>query len=289
MKLITESQVAAALTPERVQQSLKQAFLDLGRGQAAVLARSRAGTPEAMVSAMGAVLPSLDVLGTKVYATKSGQFQFVVNLFRASTGEPLATLQANELTRLRTAATTALAVDALARTEAKTLAIFGAGVQARAHLQAVRGLRRFDDVRVCARSGAAGLDAREVSATEAAQADVVLTCTRASEPLFDGALVKPGALVCAVGSSKPMARELDDALLARAALIAVEWKPAAELEAGEFRRAAPGVIDPARVQELGSLLLSPPALDANAIRVYKSVGIGLEDVALAAAVWDALA
>jgi ornithine cyclodeaminase len=284
MKLITEQQVAAALTPAKVRETLRQAFLDLGKGQAAVLARSRAGSPEAMVSSMGAVLPGLDVLGTKVYSTKNGQFQFLVNLFRASTGEPLATLQANELTRLRTAATTALAVELLARRDAKTLAVFGAGVQAQAHLEAVRGLRDFQHVLICARSGAGPLQGRAVNAEEAAQADVVLTCTRASEPLFDGAWVRPGALVCAVGSSKPVARELDDALLARAALIAVEWKPAAELEAGEFRRAAPGVIAPERVQELGALLLNPPALPADAIAVYKSVGIGLEDVALAAAV-----
>ncbi len=107
------------------------------------------------------------------------------------------------------------------------------------------------------------------------------TCTRATEPLFDGGLVRPGAFVAAVGSSKPAARELDDALLARAALIAVEWLPAAEAEAGEFRRAAPGVIEPGRVAELGALLNKPRLRSAGDITVYKSVGIGLEDVALA--------
>lgn len=298
MKLISDAQVAAALTPAAVQQALRDAFLDLARGQAAVLPRSRAGEPAAMVSSMGAVLPGLDVLGTKVYSTKNGQFSFLVNLFRASTGEPLAVLEANELTRLRTAATTALAVDLLARPDASRLAVFGAGVQARAHLDAVRGLRPWADVMVCARSGAEawvrelqsqGLPARAAEAADAAQADVVLTCTRASEPLFDGSLVRPGALVAAVGSSKPVARELDDVLLARAALIAVEWKPAAEAEAGEFRRAGPGVVAAALVRELGELLQTPPALSPAAIRVYKSVGIGLEDIALAQAVWEALA
>lgn len=297
MKLISESQVAAALQPAAVQQALRQAFLDLGHGRAAVLPRSRAGSPAAMVSSMGAVLPSLDVLGTKVYSTKNGQFQFIVNLFRASSGEALAVLEANELTRQRTAATTALAVDVLARSDARSLAVFGAGVQARAHLDAVLPLRAFTEILLCARSGAeawaqelqaSGRNARAVDAVTAAQADVVLTCTRAAEPLFDGTLVRPGTLVAAVGSSKPVSRELDDALLARAAVIAVEWKPAAEAEAGEFCRAAPGVITPERVQELGSLLAQAPALPAEAIRVYKSVGIGLEDVALGHAVLEAL-
>jgi ornithine cyclodeaminase len=274
--------------------------MSLATGQAAVLPRSRAGDVQAgMVSAMGAVLPSLDVLGTKVYSTRLGQFQFVVNLFSVSTGLPLATLEANELTRVRTSATTALALDLLAPKTAQSLAVFGAGTQARAHLDAVLGqqpLRSIDDLRICARSGAEalaeewrakGFKARAVSAEEAAGADIVLTCTRASEPLFDGDWVKPGAFVAAVGSSKPVARELDDRLLARAACIAVEWKPAAEAEAGEFKRAAPGTINPANVRELGHLLAHPPALNADEIVVYKSVGIGLEDIALAHAVLKA--
>jgi ornithine cyclodeaminase len=290
MKLITEHQVAACLSPAAVRASLHAAFCDLGAGRATVLARSRAGDVQAgMVSAMGAVLPSLDVLGTKVYATRKGQFQFLVNLFELSTGLPLATLEANELTRLRTAATTALAVELLASPHAPQLAVFGAGVQAQAHVAALWPLRNFKELLLCARSGAEelaaqyraqGLPARAVKAQEAAAAAVVVTATRANEPLFDGAWVQPGALVAAVGSSKPAARELDDALLARAASIVVEWTPAAEQEAGEFRRAAPGVIDPAKVLELGALLLQPPAWEPQAITVYKSVGIGLEDVAL---------
>jgi ornithine cyclodeaminase len=134
-----------------------------------------------------------------------------------------------------------------------------------------------------------GVPAQTVdAATAAREADVLVTCTRAVEPLFDGTIVKPGAFVAAVGSSKPQARELDDALLARADLIAVEWLPAAQAEAGEFVRAAVGVIDPARVVELGKLLVGghPYQRRAHDVVVYKSVGIGLEDVALAKLVWD---
>ncbi len=179
-----------------------------------------------------------------------------------------------------------MAVDALARPDAKVLAIFGAGTQAQAHAEAIRPLRDFGRVLVCARSGAedfaARIGAKAVdAATAAREADVIVTATRSAEPLFDGALVKPGAFVGAVGSSKPAARELDDALLARAALIAVEWKTAFEAEAGEFCRAAPGVIKPERVAELGALLAAPRPRGPEDIVVYKSVGIGLEDVAIA--------
>jgi len=290
MQLITESQVSAVLTPAAAAQCLRDAFTQMGHGQASVMARGRAaGELEGAtltISAMGATLPAAGVLGTKVYSTRNGQFQFVITLFSAVTGLPLATLEANELTRQRTAAATAVAVDALARQDAKVLAIFGAGTQARAHAEAIRPLRAFDRVLVCARSGAAEFAAQiggeaVDAATAAAQGDVIIAATRSSEALFDGALVKPGAFVGAVGSSKPAARELDDALLARAALIAVEWKTAAETEAGEFRRAAPGVIKPERVAELGALLAEPRQFQREDIIVYKSVGIGLEDVAIA--------
>ncbi len=299
MLLITEAQVAQALSlapAAAIHSALRRAFVHLAEGRAAVLARGRAGATAAdgvalMVSAMGAVLD--DVMGTKVYSTRNGQFQFVITLFDSASGAPLATLEANELTRLRTAATTALAVDALAAPEASVLALFGAGTQARAHVQALRGLRRFERVLVCARSGgeafAAEIGAELVdAASAAAQGDVIVTCTRASEPLFDGALVRPGALVAAVGSSKPAARELDDTLLARAAAVVVEWLPAARAEAGELVRAAPGVIGPERLIELGSLLAAPLPQDPQAITVYKSVGIGLEDVALARLVYQTL-
>ena len=91
-----------------------------------------------------------------------------------------------------------------------------------------------------------------------------------------------------MGSSKPAARELDDTLLARADLIVVEWLPAAQSEAGEFVRAAPGTIDPARVTELGKLLVKGTAFERRPhdVIVYKSVGIGLEDVALANLVFE---
>jgi ornithine cyclodeaminase len=301
MQLITESQVRSLLSPQpaAAQAALREAFEQLARGEAAVLGRSRAAATAAvgaalMVSAMGAVLPQ--TLGTKVYATRNGQFQFLINLFDSASGRPLATLEANELTRVRTAATTALAVQALAAPQARVLAVFGTGTQARAHVQALRPLRPFERLLVCARNAGAAAEfaaefgAEPVSAEQAArEADVLVTATRAGEPLFDGAWIKPGALVAAVGSSKPAARELDDALLARAARVVVEWLPAAQAEAGELVRAAPGVLPPDKLRELGALLLQPLAWEAQAVTVYKSVGIGLEDVALAQWVWRQLA
>lgn len=288
MQLITEAQVAQVLDPDTARRALHQAFLQHGRGQAQVLARHRAtstlGGAALAISAMGAILEADGdlpaVLGTKVYSSHNGRYHFLVSLFSAATGAPLATLEANEFTRLRTAAASAVAADLLALPGAKTLAIFGAGIQARAHAEALMRVRRFEHVWVCARSGAdalaAALGAQVVDATAAAQADVIVTATRSPVPLFDGGLVKPGAFVAAVGSSTRAARELDNALLARAALIAVEWRTAAELEAGDLVDSAPE-----HWAELGELLVTPRPRGPRDIVVYKSVGIGLEDVALA--------
>lgn len=300
MRLITEADVAAVLDPDSAVAALRAAFAQHGRGRAQVLGRHRATATQdgaaLAISAMGAILDADGglpaVLGTKVYSARNGKYHFIVSLFSASTGAPIATLEANEFTRLRTAAATAVAADLLARPDARTLAVFGAGIQARAHAEALCRVRRFERVLVCARSGAEAL-ARELQAglgltvrgaavaEAAAEADVIVTATRSATPLFDGGLVKAGAFVAAVGSSTPTARELDDALLGRASLVAVEWLTAARQEAGELALAAPGVLPAERLAELGALLVEPRPRGPLDIVVYKSVGIGLEDVALA--------
>jgi ornithine cyclodeaminase len=300
MRLITEAEVAAVLDPDSAVGALRAAFAQHGRGQAQVLARHRATASRdgasLAISAMGAILDADGdlpaVLGTKVYSARNGRYNFLVSLFSAATGAALATLEANEFTRLRTAAASAVAADLLALPQVQTLAVFGAGIQARAHAEALCRVRRFERVLVCARSGADAFAAELAAAlslpveavdaaTAAAQGDVIATATRSATPLFDGHLVKPGAFVAAVGSSTRAARELDDTLLARAALVVVEWHEAARQEAGDIVLAAPGVIAAERLVELGELLLRPRPRAPREIVVYKSVGIGLEDVALA--------
>lgn len=303
MRLITDTEVAQLVTMREAIAAMTAAFEQYGNGAGAIAPRVRAvathGTGSATVSALGAALPAAGVVGAKAYSTVGGRSRFVIVLFSAHTGAPLAAIEADAVTRLRTAAASAVALRALARRDARTLAVFGAGAQARAHAEAFLLTHPFERVLVAARSGAAGfahwigtefgVPAAAADAAQAAgEADVIATCTRATEPLFDGAAVRPGALVVAVGSSKPQARELDDTLLARAERIVVEWLPAAQAEAGEFARAAPGVIETARVIELGKLLVTPGGWQRRRddIVVYKSVGIGLEDVALAKLVWD---
>lgn len=301
MKMITDQQVADVLTMREAIDALRSAFIQFGTGSGAVLARGRANSEfegrTSSISSMGAVLPSADVLGVKVYSTINGQFNFVVNLFSATTGEFLVTMQANALTRLRTAAATAIATEKFVKKEASILAIFGAGVQAKAHIEALLLVHAFTQIVICARSNALAF-ANEIAKefkvdtlvadanTAASMADVIVTCTRSTEALFDGNLVRAGCFVAAVGSSKPVSREIDDVLLARAARIVVEWIPAAKMESGEFVQAASGVLQDDKVIELGKALVNKVARNDDDIVIYKSVGIGLEDIAIAKLIAD---
>lgn len=303
MKFITDVQVAEVFTMHEAIEAMRTAFTQFGNGAGAVLARGRANADlngkTSTISAMGAALPGSDVLGTKVYSTVNGKFNFVINLFSATTGVPIAIFEANELTRLRTAAATALATEKLAREDARILAIFGSGTQARAHIEALLLVHNFEQILVCARSHAKefsdwieatyNVNTMVVDAsTAASNAHVIVTCTRSNEPLFDGNLVQPGTFIAAVGSSKPIARELDDALLSKAATIFVEWIPAVKTEAGEFVRAAAGIITDNKVKELGQFMAQGSARNADDILIYKSVGIGLEDIAIAKLIFDKL-
>jgi ornithine cyclodeaminase len=303
MRLIDDDEVRELVTMRDAVATMAAAFEQFGNGAGSNAPRVRASAEHAgesvSIAMLGAALPAAGVVGAKVYATVHGEFNFVIVLFSTRSGEALAAIAANEITRFRTAAASAVAMQRLAARDAATLAIFGTGTQARAHAEAFLLTHAFSRVLVAGRAAAPdfadwvatefGVAATAVdAATAAREADVICTATRATEPLFDGALVRPGAFVAAVGSSKPAARELDDQLLARADLIVVEWLPAAQAEAGEFVRAAPGVIDLARVTELGKLLVKGTNFERRPrdIIVYKSVGIGLEDVALANLVWE---
>jgi ornithine cyclodeaminase/alanine dehydrogenase-like protein (mu-crystallin family) len=293
VKLITNQQVSELVTTADAVQAMREAFSAAGGGaqQARVRASAANGV---MLSMMGAVIPDAGIAGAKVYTTIKGNFKFVITLFSSITGAPLATIEGDTMTGLRTAAATAVACDALARKEVEVLAVIGTGVQARSHIPALLQVRSFKEILIAGLSGqqaladevsaAYGVPARVVSIDEAAaQADVLVTVTRSATPLFAGDLIKPGAFVAAVGASKASVRELDDRAIARAAALVVEWKPQAQLEAGDLLQCAPGTFDWERVWELGQAVDGSMTYQRQPedIVIYKAIGIGLEDVALA--------
>lgn len=220
-------------------------------------------------------------------------------LFDAGTSAPRAMIDGAALTALRTSAVSALATRLLAREDASRLVLFGAGVQATAHLDAMRAVRPISSVRVVSRSpgpaerlvawaGAQGLDAAVAGADTVAEADVVCTCTTSAAPVFDGARLAPGAHVNAVGAYRTDQRELDDAVMRRAAVVAVETRDAALAEAGEVVAAIEaGAIEEDDLVELGEVASGRVRRrGADAVTVFKSVGVAFEDLAVAAAAVD---
>jgi len=216
--------------------------------------------------------------------------QGFVALFDGETGETRAILNAGGITAVRTAAVSGVATRVLARDDAATLAILGAGIQAKAHLDAMRAVRDFDRVVVWSRTpgrAAAELDGVEEAATaeEAVRAaDVLVTATSAPEPIVHRAWLRDGVHVNAVGSSIPTTRELDTATMHDAALF-VDRRESTVNEAGDFLfPQREGAIGPEHIRaEIGELLIGTGKgrRSPDEITVFKSLGLAVEDLAAA--------
>jgi alanine dehydrogenase len=211
----------------------------------------------------------------------------MILLFRPETGEPLAVMDGRLITEMRTAAVSAVATKLLARVDTKVLTILGSGVQARSHLEALRLVREFSEVRVWSPRNA-GPFAREfkvraaTSPEEAARgADVILVATAATTPVLCGEWLAPGAHINAVGATRPNWRELDDDVLRRATIY-VESREAALKESGDVIAAGKKPI------EIGDVIAGKQRgrTSADEITLFKSVGVAAEDVAAADLVYQ---
>jgi ornithine cyclodeaminase len=209
-----------------------------------------------------------------VSARSAPRIQGVFALFDAETLAPVALMDGAALTALRTPALSAVAARRLARPDASRLVVFGSGPQGTRHIEALRTVLPISQVGVVGR----GDDPSAVR-----DADVVCCCTTAREPLFDSDLVRDDALVIAVGSHEPDARELDERLLRRATVV-VESRGAALSEAGDVIQAGLGVDD---LVTIDALVRGDVAI-ARGPRVFKSVGMPWEDLVVAAAAFEAL-
>ena len=215
-----------------------------------------------------------------------------VLLSDGESGEPLAFLNASAITEIRTAAVSAVATRALARDDSRELAILGAGVQARSHLEAMRAVREFERVRIYspspehARSLAEDGGAEAVASAEEAVrgADVIVTATAATEPVVSRGWVADGVHINAVGACLPHVRELDTRTVADAAFF-TDRRESAENEAGDFVLArAEGAIGPEHIRaELGEVvagMASGRSTEAE-ITIFESLGLAIEDLAAA--------
>lgn len=298
----TEDDVRQAITVRQVARELPSAFRALVAGDLRIQPRQRQECAGTKLSTMGAVWASRRVAACKTYTTVGGQFNFLVNLFDIAGGEHHV-MPAGELTRVRTAAMTAwVAGQCVVRHPgARKLALFGMGVQGTAHLAALQediGFTRIDVVDTADVSGRCdswarelGVPVRQVSSAEAVtDADLVVTTTRSKTAIFDGALLKPGAVVCAVGVSTADGSEIDRTTRQRAGRVIVEWKPQSLLEAGDVVQGlADASLVPQAIVDLPQILGNGALwrADAQEIVVFKAVGIGLSDLVAAQGVVQA--
>jgi ornithine cyclodeaminase/alanine dehydrogenase-like protein (mu-crystallin family) len=276
------------------------AFADWGRGAAATTQRVRAAAGPGMASAMAAVVPPFS--GGKVYATHEGRFTFVIVLFGPA-GRFLCTLDGDAVTRLRTPATSALAIRHLAAPDVRVAAVVGGGRQSWPHL-AMLGveLPSLAEVRVFARRPDAaeslvkraadeGIPAVASPSAPAAVdgAEVVVTVTSATEPLFPAAVVGDRTLVCAVGATKYDRCEIGPDVVQRCVAVVADDVTGSRTECGDLLRAeAAGCFSWDRAVELHAVVSGttavPPAGDGPVL--FESQGVALQDVATAGLAWQ---
>jgi len=303
--VLNQSEVEQLLSMPECIAAMEEAFIALARGEVEQPLRTIFRPPD--VKGVMALMPTFrggerPLFGLKAICVFPGNaaigkdaHQGGVMLFDGKTGELLAVANASAVTAIRTAAVSALATKALANEDAGDLALIGAGVQARKHLEAMACVRKLRRVRIAsARFEKAKLFADEMQRTIAVpiepvetaekairKADLIVTATTAREPVLKREWISEGAHINAIGTFSPKAREIDSATMA-AATVFTDRRESAFNEAGDYLLAAQdGMIGPEDVAELGEVLTgsNPGRTSPDEITLFKSLGLAMEDLA----------
>jgi ornithine cyclodeaminase/alanine dehydrogenase-like protein (mu-crystallin family) len=311
MRFIDQEEVSRRLTYEICIPIVRRAMIALSRGETIQLLRSILPLSEGrlfgiMPGAMGAHGP----FGAKLVSVFHDNFargvqshQGVVVLFDPETGAPVCVAHGGEITAIRTAAASAVATEALARKDARRLALLGYGEQAATHARAIGKVRALDSIFVWGRSAEkardfakrmeAELGTRVTAAKSAeaavAEAEIVCTVTSAAEPILKGAWVRPGTHVNVVGSSYAVPREVDNELVVRSRYIADSREGVLQQGAEFLSAKAAGLVgDDHIVAEIGQVLAGEVVgrRTAEEITVYKSLGHVVQDLASAWALYS---
>jgi ornithine cyclodeaminase/alanine dehydrogenase-like protein (mu-crystallin family) len=290
---LEEEQVRKHLRMEELIPAMEKALIDFSAGKVTQPVRSviAVDPPGGFFGMMPAL--TLDGLGIKIvtfYASNADRgiptHMATIFLVDPETGTPLAVMDGTLITEMRTAAVSAAATKLLGSPDAKVLAILGSGVQARSHVEALRLVRNFEEIRVWsptkahAEQLAKEIGAKAMSAEEAVRgADVVVTATNSKTAVLKGSWLKPGCHVNAVGACRPDWRELDDEAMAN--IVFVDSREAAIKESGDV------ILSRTKIHvELGEALAGKVPPRANETTVFKSLGMAVEDIAAALLVYE---
>jgi alanine dehydrogenase len=296
MLVLTRAQVRELLDLDLLVDALEGAFVELSAGRASVPPRIAAQTERGLLAAMpgyadGVLEAKLVSVFPGNHASGLPSHQATIAVFDSENGTPLALLDGTEITAARTGASSAVSIRALAKDDAPVLAVLGAGVQGRSHIEAAVRVRDFEEIRVASRNAEhARTLAGEVggvvadSFEEAVRgADVVCACTDASEPVLSAEWLSPGTHITSVGASRE-GPELDRTTVT-SGLLVVESRVAFEpYPAGAHELQG---LDPDSAVELGEVLAGTREgrTSSEQITVYKSMGHAVEDAAAAGLVY----
>jgi alanine dehydrogenase len=312
--LLNKHDVASLLTMADAIRTVEEAFKQLALGhvnmpqRTAIRVTEYNGVHLGMPAWIGGDVNALALKVVTVYPNNPAQHQLptimgTLLLNDPKTGAPIAVMDAGYLTAVRTGAVSGVATKYLARPDAHTAGIFGAGVQAETQLEAVAAVRRLTRVlvhdidAVAARTFAEKMTKRlGVGVTPVASAreaidgmDIIVTATSAQEPIFDGAWLAPGQHINGVGSHNPTARELDTTTIVRSKVFA-DYAPACLAEAGDLTLPiSEGAIDRTHIRAgLGEVIagLKPGRENSHEITLFKSVGLALQDASTASLVYQ---
>ena len=305
--VLREADVARLLTmPDAIaalETVFRQQHPSAGEQQAINRPRTRLQPPGAILHFLSAAAPGLGVYGFKAYtAARPGVVRFVVMLFSTEDGRLLAQIEADTLGQMRTGAASGLATRYMARADAASVGIIGTGWQARSQLQAICAARSITTIRAAGRDPAhlrtfcdemshtLNIAVTPVASAEAAvrDSDIVITATTAKEPVVFAEWLQPGMHLNVMGSNWANRREVDEQTIARSDLIVIDSKEQGILEAGDLL--APiqqGKLSWEQVHELHEIVAGAISGRNNSqqITLFKSLGLALEDIAVAAHVY----
>ena len=290
-----EEQVREHLRMADLIPAMEKALIDFSKGKVTQPVRSviNVNPPGGFLGLMPALTPhGLGLKAVTFYPSNAERgiptHMATIFLVDPETGTPLAIMDGRLITEMRTAAVSAAATKLLAAPDSKILAILGSGVQARSHVEALRLVRQFEEIRVWsptrehAKQFAEEIGATAISAEEAVRgADVVVTVTNSKTPVLKGSWLKSGCHVNAIGACRPDWRELDDDAMAN--VVFVDSREGALKESGDL------ILSGGKIYaELGEALAGKIPSRANETTIFKSLGMAVEDIAAAMLVYRAV-
>lgn len=299
--LLNEDEVRQLLTMEMAMEAVTEGLRKQALDEAQNIPRSRCQTDHAMLHVMSGAAKTLGVMGYKAYSTSRKGAQFHVGLYDGRSGALTALVQADYLGQVRTGAASGVATQFMARPESQEVGIFGSGKQARTQIEAVCKVRKIRRVQVFSpneerrrafaqeMSDKCQVEVQPVSRPEMAaqEKDIVITATASREPVLMGNWLSEGTHLNVIGSNFLGKAEVDVVTLRRCSTIIVDSKDQARSEAGDFMQALEdGALHWSTIHELGQVIVGryPGRAHAEDVTMFKSLGIALEDIAVAARV-----